>query len=381
MLERTTAELAHPKHGSFEAYLRKHNIEYPVGSDEYKERFAIFLQRHAWVNKMNRRPNKTWTASLNSFGTHRDHELKVFLGYKKRRTATAMSLRARRLVDYDIYESESQYWTETLDSLSLIRDQGRCGSCWAVTSTTVLDAHAEIAGWNRTFSTQHVVDCVPNPDSCGGSGGCDGATVELAFQYAMLKGIDTPSKYGAYVAYERACPWDANGKSSPTMNELTNFASGQLTTQAPADAQGRTYGMIGWSRLPSNSYKELIEAVTKDGPVAVALTASNLFYYSSGIFNDCDWIVNHAVTLVGYGKDEGQKFWLVQNSWGNGWGEAGRIRVARNDAQSENSNCGMDDHPEQGIACEGEADPVQVCGTCGILFDSVVPHFKKVGEI
>ena len=27
------------------------------------------------------------------------------------------------------------------------------------------------------------MDCVPNPKSCGGTGGCSGATVELAMSY------------------------------------------------------------------------------------------------------------------------------------------------------------------------------------------------------
>ena len=29
-----------------------------------------------------------------------------------------------------------------------------------------------------------LVGCVPNTRHCGGGGGCDGATAELAFQYA-----------------------------------------------------------------------------------------------------------------------------------------------------------------------------------------------------
>jgi len=46
---------------------------------------------------------------------------------------------------------------------------------------------------------------------------------------------------------------------------------------------------------------------------------------------DCGPNINHAVILVGYGKDlvSGLDYWLVRNSWGVSWGEAGYIRLKR----------------------------------------------------
>ena len=39
------------------------------------------------------------------------------------------------------------------------------------------------------MSEEEFVACMPNPDECGGTGGCMGATMELAFQFAMDKGL------------------------------------------------------------------------------------------------------------------------------------------------------------------------------------------------
>ena len=36
---------------------------------------------------------------------------------------------------------------------------------------------------------EEMTSCTPNPDGCGGDGGCSGATAELAFAYAVEAGL------------------------------------------------------------------------------------------------------------------------------------------------------------------------------------------------
>ena len=86
------------------------------------------------------------------------------------------------------------------------------------------------------------------------------------------------------------------------------------------------------------------QALYSKGPLAIAVDASGLAFqfYESGVYynpkcNDND--LDHAMTAVGYGVDSssGEKYWIVKNQWGTGWGEDGYIRMIRD----EGNNCGI----------------------------------------
>lgn len=70
------------------------------------------------------------------------------------------------------------------------------------------------------------------------------------------------------------------------------------------------------------------------GPVTVVLDAGSTAFghYTSGVVTTgCGTAINHAVLAVGYGTDAGtgQDYYLVKNSWGTGWGDAGYIKIGR----------------------------------------------------
>jgi hypothetical protein len=139
------------------------------------------------------------------------------------------------------------------------------------------------------------------------------------------------------------------------------------------------FGMTGWTKLPENSYEPLLRALVEHGPVAVSVGARGWHTYDSGIFDDCDKdaVINHAVSLLGYGIDhssDNDKYWLLLNSWGPDWGEKGSMRLLRRDTD-ETEYCGIDRQPEVGTGCEGGPSEVKVCGMCGILYDASLPLF------
>lgn len=57
--------------------------------------------------------------------------------------------------------------------------------------------------------------------------------------------------------------------------------------------------------------------------------------YQSGILTnatECGTYIDHAVTVVGYSSlDEPIPYWIVRNSWGEAWGDAGYVNIAMTD--------------------------------------------------
>jgi cathepsin X len=53
--------------------------------------------------------------------------------------------------------------------------------------------------------------------------------------------------------------------------------------------------------------------------------------YTGGIYQDTtgDQNIVHDISIVGYGVENGTKYWTVRNSWGSHWGEQGFVRVIR----------------------------------------------------
>lgn len=73
-------------------------------------------------------------------------------------------------------------------------------------------------------------------------------------------------------------------------------------------------------------------------------TDTNFMYYESGVFDnvDCCHDQNHAVLIVGYDHDDelNVDYWIMQNSWGKSWGEAGFIRILKT-SNSQPGICGF----------------------------------------
>eukprot|EP00747_Dinoflagellata_sp_TGD_P198168 gnl/TRDRNA2_/TRDRNA2_70424_c0_seq2.p1 gnl/TRDRNA2_/TRDRNA2_70424_c0~~gnl/TRDRNA2_/TRDRNA2_70424_c0_seq2.p1 ORF type:complete len:415 (-),score=71.69 gnl/TRDRNA2_/TRDRNA2_70424_c0_seq2:57-1301(-) len=373
---------------SFATFIKMFNRTYQQGSEEYKMRQAIFLTRADEINRQNSQPGRLWTAGVNEISDLTEAEFKKLRGWNGgRRPVNHEASLLRRKGKNATFTSAPDEKMWSLKSLT-VRSQGACGSCWAIAAVSMLEAHTEIHSPHgmRTFAAQELVDCIDNKDKCGGEGGCRGATVELAMDWAMRNGVSTEEQYH-YVGQQNTC--QKHGIQSPEAGHVLGQVGKNYDPQA--GTMGRAFGMKGWERLPENAYEPLLNAIAYVGPVAVSVSASPWANYKSGIFDGCpkDVVIDHAVLLTGYGVDhKGQtarsasgaayhvpaKYWRIQNSWGTGWGESGNIRLHRKDGEA--TYCGINDQPQLGTGCEGGPAQVTVCGQCGILYDNVVPLFS-----
>lgn len=275
-----------------------------------------------------------------------------------------------------------------------VKEQGFCGSCWAVATAAVLESHIALrTGKLYTLSPQEMVSCVDNPEHCGGTGGCSGATYELAFEFAAKHGVVTEEDF----------PYRSGrgGKVECSLTNSTNLPEFLLRGSSAANLginsendyiDGAVATIDGYIHFPTNNYTILMNAIATLGPIGVMVAASPWALYTGGVFSSknhnssATTDVNHAVVLEGYGIDQEtqEPYWLVRNSWGSSWGEDGYMRLLRVDPDTlsdfDKEDCGIDKTTSDGNGCTKDEDgndivppPVKVCGTSTILYGSYVP--------
>uniref|UniRef100_A0A6C0FE32 Peptidase C1A papain C-terminal domain-containing protein n=1 Tax=viral metagenome TaxID=1070528 RepID=A0A6C0FE32_9ZZZZ len=194
-------------------------------------------------------------------------------------------------------------WNNT-KYLSQVKDQGQCGSCYAFSTTNVLETFMRINNFTvDRLSEQQIVDCSPNDY------GCQGGFMHTSLEFIIdNKGLLSNEDY-QYIGKTQNC---------------TDFKIQQNIVGSNISE----YQFV----IPS-SVQDLKECLTKT-PIAIAVDANNVFFrfYKKGVIDvppQKNNVLNHAVVLVGFDYDEDGMYWIIQNSWGKDWGDNGfcKIRV------------------------------------------------------
>jgi len=201
---------------------------------------------------------------------------------------------------------------EGIDYIPPVRNQASCGSCYAFGTLSMLESRIRLYSHNMdkvNLSRQDVVSCSQY------SQGCDGGFPYLVAKYGEDYGIVTEECF-PYTAKEVAC---SNKCKNSQKRYFTNYRY-----------IGGYYGNC--------SEVSMMEVIKNHGPVAVSFEVYDDFkFYRNGIYVHTGLrskvnffeITNHVVLVVGWGVENGVKYWTVQNSWGATWGESGYFRIRR----------------------------------------------------
>ncbi|KAM0941078.1 putative actinidain [Dioscorea sansibarensis] len=305
----------------YEGWLVKHNKSYN-DSLEKEKRYKIFKDNLKLIDKHNA-GNHTYSLALNMFADLTVEE------YRATYLRTLPPHKPERM------EDDSYSFNETVDAapdsidwrdkgaINPIRNQGGCFrtvvGLFAVL-TTVEAINQIVTRDLVSLSEQQLVDCFNK--------GCQASYMDDAYQYIIDNGgIDTEEDYPYNAIYSGYCD---------KFKQNTKVVS-----------------IEGYRMVRRNNENALKLAVANQ-PVAAAvegygqhfqLYGNVNFIGFRGIFTKyCGTKVDHAVTVIGYNTEGGKDYWIVRNSWGDGWGEFGYMKLERN-IQSRSGKCGIASWP------------------------------------
>lgn len=220
-------------------------------------------------------------------------------------------------------------------SLNEIRDQGSCKSGWAFSAVEAMtDRICTYSNGTKHFhfSAEDIISCCIY---CGI--GCDGGDTYLPWVYWCGNGVVSGGNYNS----NQGCkPYEippcnhyetSNGKSCSDNYPPTPNCS--MTCQPNYNVSYKDDKKYGKYAYPVDSSEDHIKAeLFKNGPAAALFTVYEDFIsYKSGVYKHTQGaeVGSHSVKIMGWGEENGVKYWLAANSWNSGWGENGFFKILR----------------------------------------------------
>lgn len=199
-----------------------------------------------------------------------------------------------------------------------------CGSCWAHASTSAIADRFNIANkaqWPRpSLSVQSVLNCQAGGDCFGGESGDlhafmfeNGVPHDTCRSYQSKNGAD----FMPHCAAQQKC-MDCKGPVT-SENSVANCKAVDEYHNYYLSDFGQVVGI-----------ENMKTEIMKRGPIVCGIDATSLLdVYDGGVFyqHKPNWQLNHEVSVVGWGEEDAEKYWIVRNSWGTFYGERGYFRI------------------------------------------------------
>uniref|UniRef100_A0A8C2SPQ5 Cathepsin B n=2 Tax=Coturnix japonica TaxID=93934 RepID=A0A8C2SPQ5_COTJA len=300
------------------------------------------------VNHINKL-NTTWKAGHNFHNTDMSYVKKLcgtFLGGPK------LPERVDFAADMDLpdtFDSRKQW--PNCPTISEIRDQGSCGSCWAFGAVEAISDRICVhtnAKVSVEVSAEDLLSCCGF--ECGM--GCNGGYPSGAWRYWTERGLVSGGLYDSHVGCRPytipPCEHHVNGSRPPCTGEGGETPRCSRHCEpgySPSYKEDKHYGITSYG-VP-RSEKEIMAEIYKNGPVEGAfIVYEDFLMYKSGVYQHVsgEQVGGHAIRILGWGVDNGTPYWLAANSWNTDWGDNGFFKILRGE-----DHCGIESEIVAGV--------------------------------
>ncbi|XP_047987094.1 cathepsin L-like proteinase [Leguminivora glycinivorella] len=285
-------------HNLFKHFIQEHGKKYDP--EEYLHRLEIFKKSLIEINERNAIHAQsvfevTRFADLAPDERYSNMLLSEFVD----ETAIEMHYHP-----HEITAPEQWDWRD-YGAVTHVKNQGDCGSCWIFSATGAIEGQYAIKhAKTLAFSEQQSLDCINHPyeyethaDNCGG--GLPGTVMAYHEIFGVVLEKDYPYK--------------------------------EIQSTCTEDPKKVVTKVTGYKVLNSTDEETLKQLVYEKGPLAVAIDPMDLTFHKKGILypHHCTNLIGHAVLLVGYGIENGTKYWILKDSYGLERGNQGYFKLVR----------------------------------------------------
>jgi len=192
------------------------------------------------------------------------------------------------------------------DWMTPVKDQGKCGSCWAFASLGVVEAEINIVRNNPDFDWDGAEQDIV---SCSGKGSCSGGGTSGTFSY-LEENIVVDEACFPYTASDASCNNKCNSPSSFGKIDYYQYVGEYHEVKGAKDFiknEGPILGVLSVGSDVGGYFDE-------DGIYRCAHSSPELFPSK------------HGVVIVGW-NDYGRGYVIAKNSWGSTWNGDGYFKI------------------------------------------------------